>query len=64
MSPVRVAAPSLDLPGDDSSITIDDAGTVRIVYQHATAGVLREAAGQLYEIGAPTQRERSEIEDE
>jgi hypothetical protein len=33
--------------GDDSSITIDASGTVRIVYQDATAGALREAVGTL-----------------
>jgi hypothetical protein len=31
--------------GDDSSISIDDSGTVRIVYQDATAGNLMEATG-------------------
>jgi MYXO-CTERM domain-containing protein len=31
--------------GDDSSISIDDSGTVRIVYQDATAGNLLEATG-------------------
>jgi hypothetical protein len=33
--------------GDDSSITVDASGTVRIVYQDATAGTLREATGTL-----------------
>jgi MYXO-CTERM domain-containing protein len=31
--------------GDDSSISLDDSGTVRIVYQDATAGNLLEATG-------------------
>ncbi len=31
--------------GDDSSITVDASGTVRIVYQDATAGTLHEAIG-------------------
>jgi hypothetical protein len=31
--------------GDDSSITVDSSGTVRIVYQGATAGALLEAIG-------------------
>ncbi|MGH7294010.1 MAG: MYXO-CTERM sorting domain-containing protein [Polyangiaceae bacterium] len=31
--------------GDDSSITVDDGGTVRIVYQDATTGTLLEATG-------------------
>jgi hypothetical protein len=31
--------------GDDSSITVDSSGAVRIVYQDATAGVLLEAIG-------------------
>jgi hypothetical protein len=33
--------------GDDSSISVDASGTVRIVYQDATAGTLREATGTL-----------------
>jgi hypothetical protein len=33
--------------GDDSSISVDDSGTVRVVYQDATAGTLREATGTL-----------------
>jgi hypothetical protein len=35
----------LHIVGDDSSVTVDDSGTVRIVYQDATAGTLREAMG-------------------
>jgi hypothetical protein len=35
------------LVGDDSSISVDASGTVRIVYQDATAGTLREATGTL-----------------
>ncbi len=31
--------------GDDSSITVDSGGTIRIVYQDATAGTLHEATG-------------------
>ncbi len=31
--------------GDDSSVTVDGSGNVRIVYQDATAGTLREAVG-------------------
>jgi hypothetical protein len=31
--------------GDDSSVSIDDSGTVRVVYQDATAGTLMEATG-------------------
>jgi hypothetical protein len=31
--------------GDDSSVTVDSSGTVRIVYQDATAGALLEAIG-------------------
>ncbi len=31
--------------GDDSSVSVDTSGTVRIVYQDATAGTLREARG-------------------
>jgi hypothetical protein len=31
--------------GDDSSISLDDSGTVRVVYQDATAGNLLEATG-------------------
>ena len=31
--------------GDDSSVTVDARGTLRIVYQDATAGTLREAIG-------------------
>ena len=31
--------------GDDSSITVDSGGAVRIVYQDATTGTLREATG-------------------
>jgi MYXO-CTERM domain-containing protein len=41
-------SPNADGPhivGDDSSLTIDAVGTVRIVYQDATAGALREATG-------------------
>jgi hypothetical protein len=33
--------------GDDSSLSVDASGTVRIVYQDATAGTLREAVGTL-----------------
>jgi hypothetical protein len=31
--------------GDDSAVSIDDSGTVRVVYQDATAGTLLEATG-------------------
>ena len=31
--------------GDDSSVTVDGSGNVRVVYQDATAGTLREAVG-------------------
>lgn len=31
--------------GDDSSLTVDSGGTIRIVYQDATAGTLHEAVG-------------------
>jgi hypothetical protein len=31
--------------GDDSSLTVDDSGNIRVVYQDATAGTLHEAVG-------------------
>jgi hypothetical protein len=42
------------LVGDDSSISVDASGTVRIVYQDATAGTLREATGTLGSTGKHT----------
>jgi hypothetical protein len=42
------------LVGDDSSISVDGSGTVRIVYQDATAGTLREATGTLGATGKHT----------
>ena len=38
-------ADGLHLVGDDSSVSVDDSGAVRIVYQDATLGTLREAMG-------------------
>jgi hypothetical protein len=40
--------------GDDSSISVDASGTVRIVYQDATVGALREATGTLGATGKHT----------
>jgi hypothetical protein len=40
--------------GDDSSLSVDASGTVRIVYQDATAGTLREATGTLGSTGKHT----------
>jgi MYXO-CTERM domain-containing protein len=43
MSPIN--ADGQHIMGDDSSITIDSSGNLRIVYQDATVGALREATG-------------------
>jgi hypothetical protein len=44
----------LHIVGDDSSVTVDSNGSVRVVYQDATAGTLREALGAPAAGGAHT----------
>jgi hypothetical protein len=44
----------LHIVGDDSSVSVDSGGNVRVVYQDATAGTLREALGAPAASGAHT----------